>query len=80
MPAFTDLSSFLGCARVLAEELHHRKFPLPGDRPHYAPTRRIDVTHYKLDIRLDFARRAIAGRATLTVRSLADRLTTPARH
>ncbi len=60
----------------MAQELHHRAFPLPGDQPQYAPTRRIDLQHIKLEVRLDFENQALEGTATLTACSLADRLTT----
>lgn len=67
-------NEYFGCARMDSETLHHRAFPLPGDRPQYTPSRRIDVTHIRLELSLDFERRCITGNATLKVRSLSDRL------
>jgi aminopeptidase N len=72
--SYTSSDSF-DCAWQAAQELHHRAFPLPGDQPQYAPTRRIDLQHIKLELRLDFDRQAMAGIATLTACSLAERLT-----
>ncbi len=63
------------CSRQYGSELHHRAFPLPGDQPRYAPTRRIDVQHYRLELKVDFERHAVDGVATLSVRSLAEALT-----
>ena len=63
------------CSRQHSPALHHRAFPLPGDQPRYAPTRRIDVQHYRLELMVDFERHAIDGVATLSVRSLAEALT-----
>lgn len=67
----------LCCARLAATpELFHKTFALPGDRPHYAPDRAIDITHIRLKIRLDFASRSVAATATIDARVLAHRLRT----
>ena len=43
----------------------HRAFPLPGDRPRYAPDRTCDVRHIKLEVSLDLGRRRLWGQSLL---------------
>ena len=45
-----------------------RPFPLPGDKPHYAPNREYALQHLFLDITVQFDNKSVAGlvRTTLT--------------
>lgn len=45
-------------------------FQLPGTTPRYAPDRTVDVRHTRLEVRLDPARRFLAGRVTHRVAAL----------
>lgn len=81
MPMFNERALF-GCAGMHgwlsqpAAELQHRAFPLPGDQPQYTPDRLIDITHIRLELKLDFTQRRISGTATLSVRALAATVAT----
>src|SRR5689334_8245316 len=48
----------------------HRPFALPGVRPRYAPDRAFQVRHLRLELALDWEKKAVAGRATLALRRL----------
>lgn len=52
----------------------YRPFPLPGDKPHYAPDRDYSVKHVLLDIDLDFPNKSVAGVAKLTIQPVNDGL------
>lgn len=43
-----------------------RDFALPGDQPHYAPDRPVDVRHVALDITVDFAQKELRGTCATT--------------
>jgi aminopeptidase N len=49
-----------------------RGFELPGDRVHYAPDRPADITHVKLEIRLDFEQEMVSGTAWTSFTALYD--------
>lgn len=73
MPMFNERALF-SCGWLMqppVSDLHHRAFPLPGDQPHYTPDRAIDITHIRLELKVDFAQRQISGSATLSARVLA---------
>lgn len=75
MPADDNSVQTWECAHAATtQDLHHRRFMLPGDQPRYLPTRRFDILHYRIELQLDFEARAIEGTTTLTVRSLSDHL------
>lgn len=44
-----------------------RDFALPGDQPHYAPDRPVDVRHVALDITVDFAQKELRGTCATTL-------------
>ncbi len=52
-------------SRLLREPFH-----LPGTTPRYAPDRTVDVRHTRLEVRVDPARRLLAGRVTHRVAAL----------
>jgi aminopeptidase N len=52
-----------------------RPFALPGDKPHYARDRVVDVRHIKLEIEIDPERRRIEGAASTTFVPINDGLT-----
>ncbi len=52
----------------------HRYFPLPGDKPHYAPDRDYSLKHIALDISLDFPNQSLSGVARLTIQPVNDGL------
>lgn len=52
-----------------------RPFPLPGDRPRYARDRVVDIRHTRLELALDFERKAIAGSVTHLCAPINDGLT-----
>jgi aminopeptidase N len=66
----------------MTEEMHCRaysagyvadgRFSYPGSTPHYAPDRLFDTRHIRLELALDFARKALQGKATLTLQAIAD--------
>ncbi|HYM15044.1 MAG TPA: M1 family aminopeptidase [Dehalococcoidia bacterium] len=66
----TDLLERTGVATAQGALAGPRAFPLSGDQPHYARDLVVDVRHIKLEIRIDPARRHIAGTATHTVRAI----------
>lgn len=45
----------------------YRPFPLPGDKPHYAPDRQYAMNHIALDLNVDFPGKSVEGVAHLTV-------------
>lgn len=53
----------------------HRAFPLPGDRPRYAPDRTCDVRHIKLEVSLDLDERRLWGTVATTLSPINDGLT-----
>ena len=62
--------------RYCQEGLAHQ-LPLGLDlegRYHYAPDRQVDVTHIKLDVTPDFAKRTVSGRASITATPIAKPL------
>lgn len=52
-----------------------RPFALPGDRPRYARDRVADIRHTRLELTLDFERKAVAGSATHRFTPINDGLT-----
>jgi len=52
-----------------------RPFPLPGDKPHYAPNREYALEHIFLDISLDFQAKTVTGIVHTTLRPVNDGLT-----
>jgi aminopeptidase N len=53
----------------------YHPFPLPGDRPHYAPDRVADIRHLRLEIpELDLDRGSLRGVCTTTFAALNDGL------
>src|SRR5262245_48240108 len=48
----------------------HRPFALPGVRPRYAPDRAFQVRQLRLELALDWEKKAVAGRAALSLRRL----------
>jgi aminopeptidase N len=55
----------------------YHPFPLPGDRPHYAPDRVADIRHIRLEIpELDFERGSLRGVCTTAFAPLNDGLET----
>lgn len=53
----------------------YRPFPLPGDKPQYAPDRQYAVQHIKLELVLDFPNQTVSGKASNTVILVNDGLT-----
>jgi aminopeptidase N len=49
-----------------------REFALPGTPAQYAPDRRFDIQHYKLQIELDVERRRIRGTCSISLTPIAD--------
>lgn len=47
-------------------------FALPGDRPHYAPDRPLDIRHVDIAVTLDFDRKQVRGVVTHTFATLFD--------
>ena len=47
-----------------------KEFALPGDQPHYARDRLVDIQHIKLEIALDPETKSISGTARTTSGSL----------
>jgi aminopeptidase N len=52
----------------------YRPFPLPGDKPHYAPDRDYTMKHIQLDLTLDFPSKSLSGVARLVVQPVNDGL------
>ncbi len=52
-----------------------KEFALPGDQPHYARDRLVDVQHIKLEIALDPETKSITGTARTTFRPINDGVT-----
>ena len=70
------LESQLSCRGHSAAELAlDGDFALPGDKPHYARDRAVDIKHVRLDIRLDLDERRISGSAAHTFSPLNEGLT-----
>lgn len=63
------------CRSAGASLAQGRSFALPGDRPRYARDRLVDVRHVRLEVTLDFERRAVTGAATHTCAPINDGLT-----
>lgn len=64
------------CGRVWASgAVDGRPFPLPGDRPHYARDRTIDIRHIKLEITLDLEGKRVSGEVHITLAPINDGLT-----
>ena len=53
-----------------------RPFALPGDKPHYARDRLVDVQHIKLQITLDLEAKRIEGTARTTFAPINDGVAT----
>ncbi len=53
-----------------------KSFPLPGDKPHYAPNREYALKHIFLDIALDFKDKTVTGVAYTTFDPVNDGLST----
>lgn len=51
------------------------RFTYPGSAPHYAPDRALDIQHLRLAVSVDFTRKTLQGRCTLTLQVLADQAT-----
>lgn len=63
-------------AEALAEApAAFRPFPLPGDKPRYAPDRQYALKHLFIDVALDFPGKSVAGRALTTLNPVNDGLT-----
>lgn len=61
--------------RLLDGTPAYHPFPLPGDRPHYAPDRVADIRHIRLEIpTLDFEHGSLRGVCTTTFAPLNDGL------
>lgn len=52
-----------------------RPFPLPGDKPHYAPDRQYALKHLFIDVALDFPNKSVYGRVLSTLNAVNDGLT-----
>ncbi|HEX2910885.1 MAG TPA: M1 family aminopeptidase [Chloroflexia bacterium] len=50
----------------------YRPFPLPGDRPHYAPDREYALKHIFIDVALDFETKTVSGTVTTTLSAIND--------
>lgn len=48
------------------------RFTLSGSTPHYAPDRVLDARHIRLEVALDFSRKALSGTCTTSLVALAD--------
>ncbi|MHB8378134.1 MAG: M1 family aminopeptidase [Dehalococcoidia bacterium] len=76
MPDLSDaeMTSRACCSRIAeaAAAPDPRPFPLAGDTPHYARDLVVDVRHIKLEIRIDPARKSIAGTATHRLQAIND--------
>ncbi len=57
----------LGAAR-------YRPFPLPGDKPHYAPDRHYSVKHIALELTVDFPAKSVEGTVRTTITPVNDEL------
>src|SRR4051812_21494594 len=63
----------LYCRRASAQSLGDAlPFALPGSHAVYAPDRVVDVRHIKVEVSLDFERRAVDGVCTQTLSPLND--------
>lgn len=60
---------------LFEQEASYRSFPLPGDKPHYAPDRQYIVSHIALEILLDFPNKSLTGVARTTLQPVNDGLT-----
>ncbi|MCH7699973.1 MAG: HEAT repeat domain-containing protein, partial [Chloroflexi bacterium] len=61
------------CGRISNAALAAQtEFALPGDEPHYARDRLVDVQHIKLDIEIDPEAKSIQGTARTTFRPIND--------
>src|SRR5688572_8057382 len=62
-----------GCAaRIAAAALAPRPFALPGDKPHWARDRVIDVKHIRIDVSFDINARTVIGRCATTFSPIND--------
>ena len=64
----------LGCREHGEGELLDQdgRFPLPGDKPHYARDRTVDIRHVRLDVRLDLDAKRLEGSVSHTFAPLND--------
>lgn len=53
----------------------YRPFPLPGDKPHYAPDRQYALNHIAIEISVDFPNQSVEGVTRLTVTPVNNGLT-----
>jgi len=51
-----------------------RPFPLPGDKPRYAPDRQYALKHLFIDVALDFPSKSVSGRVLSTLNPVNDGL------
>jgi aminopeptidase N len=59
--------------RAFDDAPSYKPFPLPGDRPHYAPDKVADIRHVRLELTdFSFDARSFAGRCTTTLAPIAD--------
>jgi aminopeptidase N len=56
----------------LAHAAFDGRFTLSGAKPHYAPDKTFDTRHIRLELELDFARKALSGRCITTLTAVAD--------
>jgi aminopeptidase N len=52
-----------------------KPFPLPGDKPHYAPDRQYALKHLFIDVALDFPLKTVKGRVFTTLSAINNGLT-----
>lgn len=68
------LFSIVGWSSPPLQNPSRRSFYLPESAPHYAPSRDFHVEHVRIELDIDFERRAIAGSCTLDVRPVREGL------
>src|SRR5438094_2631462 len=66
------MSDFLTSKTYASSYVADGRFAYPGSVPHYAPDRTFDTRHIRLDLALDFGRKALKGRCLTTLVAIAD--------
>jgi aminopeptidase N len=67
----TERNELLYCRGNTSFALDGR-FTLSGSKPHYAPDRTFDTRHIRLELSVDFRRKALDGVCTATLEAVAD--------
>ncbi len=60
------------CRAHSSTSLADGRFTYPGSKPHYAPDRPFDTRHIRLEAAVDFAKKSLRGKCTISLMAIAD--------